>query len=73
MCEPVRLESAGEGLRLAVRPLESASEAPHPSGGLFSWALPADLAPCFLVMASKYGADAIDDWLAKHEGTRAAS
>ena len=22
---------------------------------------------CFLVMASKYGADAVDDWLAEHE------
>lgn len=28
---------------------------------------------CFLVMASKYGADAVDDWLAEHAGARAAS
>ena len=28
---------------------------------------------CFLVMASKYGADAVDDWLAEHEPRRLAS
>jgi hypothetical protein len=28
---------------------------------------------CFLVMAVKYGTDAIDDWLAEHERTRSTS
>jgi hypothetical protein len=28
---------------------------------------------CFLVMAVKYGTDAVDDWLAEHERTRSTS